>query len=272
VEYRVEELSAATGASVDTIRFYQGRGLIEKPARRGRVAIYGEPHRRALQRIRELNRQGFTLAQIQKVLSAGDETMATSNAAANESEPLLGALLEQGVGARSLTRKEIAAESGLPEALIRAAEAAHLIEPMRLAGREHFSEADLGMARAAMRILEAGFPLDALLGLATDHARNVQNVAERAIDLFDDHVRKSGGGDDFTVETFRDLLPEVTRLVALHFQRTVVNRALERLEVADRNESGEGSEAGEAGQGAGESPLEQALAATRSARLEVEWR
>jgi hypothetical protein len=46
-------------------------------------------------------------------------------------------------------------------------------------------------------------------------------------------------------------------LVALHFQRTLVNRALERLA---------GSE------GEGKVNLERALAATRASRLEVEWR
>jgi hypothetical protein len=34
--YRVEELAAATGVGVDTIRFYQGRGLLDAPERRGR--------------------------------------------------------------------------------------------------------------------------------------------------------------------------------------------------------------------------------------------
>ena len=56
-------------------------------------------------------------------------------------------------------------------------------------------------------------------------------------------------------EAFRDLLPQVARLVALHFQRTLVNRALERI----RNRGDYGA-------------LEKALSETQSAHLEVSWR
>ena len=75
-----------------------------------------------------------------------------------------------------------------------------------------------------------------------------------------EHVRKQGpsAGDMPAIsETFRRLLPVVTRLVALHFQRTLVTRALNRLEGREELEA-----------------LEAALAATKSARLEVDvaWR
>ena len=79
-----------------------------------------------------------------------------------------------------------------------------------------------------------------------------------AIDLFDDYVRKAEASTDDAqaiTETFRRLLPQVTRLVALHFQRTLVNRALERLRAR-----GGGKE------------LEAALAAVESSNLEVSWR
>jgi hypothetical protein len=55
-------------------------------------------------------------------------------------------------------------------------------------------------------------------------------------------------------QAFRELLPAVTTLVALFFQRTLVERARAALE---------GS--GEAGD------LRDALAATESARLRVSW-
>jgi hypothetical protein len=92
------------------------------------------------------------------------------------------------------------------------------------------------------------------------HARNVQELCDAAIDLFDDHVRKTGpAANDPTAITgvFRALLPQVTRLVALHFQRTLVSRALSRLEGKSQRDE-----------------LEAALAATGSAQLDVEvtWR
>ncbi len=114
------------------------------------------------------------------------------------------------------------------------------------------------MSRSALRILEAGFPLNELLSLAVQHAKSVQEISERAIDLFDDHVRKKAvqrEDADQVTEAFRGLLPELTRLVALHFQRTLVSRALQRL--AHRGEEDE---------------LRAALVATESSSLEVAWR
>jgi hypothetical protein len=73
-------------------------------------------------------------------------------------------------------------------------------------------------------------------------------------------VRKRGpAANDAEAITgvFQLLLPKVTRLVALHFQRTLVARALNRL------------------RGRGElAALEAALEATEAAQLEVEvsWR
>jgi DNA-binding transcriptional MerR regulator len=166
MEYRVEQLAAETGASVDTVRFYQGRGLLPPPERRGRVAIYGETHLDRLHRIRSLSEQGLTLAVIRRVLERdpGDERDAS----------LVDALVQEGAGGeRTLSRAELAAESGVPEPLLAAAQSAGLIEPLSVGGQERFSEADLGMARAGLSILSAGFPLHELLQLAVDHSRHV---------------------------------------------------------------------------------------------------
>jgi hypothetical protein len=168
------------------------------------------------------------------------------------------ALVQAQLGERTYTRAELAREAGIPEPLVQAAQSAGLVAPMRVGGEERYSDADLGMARAAFSILQAGLPLDELLSIAVDHARGVQAVAERAIDLFDRFVRRGGeaaGQSEAITAAFQALLPTVTRLVALHFQRTLVSRALARLE----------------GRGDSEA-LGAALAAVESARLEVAWR
>jgi len=247
MNYRVEEVAARAALRVDTIRFYQFRGLLPRPRREGRVAFYDDAHLERLRQIRELVDQGFTLAQIKRLRESEAED-----------RPLLEALVEEHVGERTFSRAELAAEAGIPEQLIGAAEASGLVQPLQIEGEERFSAADREMALAALRILNAGFPLNELLGLAVQHARSVQEVSDRAIDLFDDHVRKRAAeqGDTGEVtEAFRNLLPQLTRLVALHFQRTVVSRALHRL--AGRGEDDD---------------LRAALAATESASLEIAWR
>ncbi len=251
MEYRVEELARAGGVRVDTVRFYQGRGLLAAPLKRGRVAIYDDQHLARLRRIRDLQQQGFKLEQIQRVL-AGSRS--------EGGEALLGALLEETVGERMLSGEELAAETGLPPAMVRAAVESGLLRPLQVDGRECYSEADAEMARAGLSLLESGLPLQSLLEVATVHARHVSEVCESGIDLFDDYVRKAGSnaGDDHAVtRSFEMLLPLVTRLVAVHFQRTLVTRALERLEGKEESTA-----------------LQAALEATESAHLavDVSWR
>jgi DNA-binding transcriptional MerR regulator len=250
--YRVEELASAAGVGVDTIRFYQARSLLPAPRREGRRALYGPGHLERLRRIRELRQEGFSLAQIRRLVERPE---------ARAEAPLLRALVaEGGGGERRLSRAELAAEAGVPEALVRAVEASGIAEPLGVGDQVTFGEADVQMARAAMRILEAGFPLPRLLEIALQHARSTSETCEAAIDLFDAHVRRRGPAaddPDAITEAFRTLLPQLTRLVALHFQRTLINRALERL-------SGSGDA----------DALAAAKAATGSARLEVAvgWR
>ena len=44
MRYRVEQLAAACDVSVDTVRYYQSRGLLQAPEREGRLAWYGPEH------------------------------------------------------------------------------------------------------------------------------------------------------------------------------------------------------------------------------------
>lgn len=249
MEYRVEELAAAAGVRVDTIRYYQTKGLLPRPRREKRVAIYSDEHLRALARIRRYQSQGLNLAAIKRLL--GEEARSAAGA-------LLSAAADES-GERTLTRAELAQESGVPEPFLASLESTGLLPRPRGVGDEPlYGEADLQMARAGMLLLKQGFPLDQLLALAQEHARHIESVSDRAIDLFDRHVRKvdSEGADPRQVaDTFRALLPAVTTLVAVHFQRTLLARAIDRLREVDSRED-----------------LRAAVAAVDSGRLEVSWR
>lgn len=247
MEFRVEELAARAGTPVDTLRYYQTRGLLPPPRRAGRIAWYGEAHLQRLLRIRRLAADGFTLGQIARLL--GD-----SGGGGGGDAELLG-LLRERLGGRRLSRAEFAAETGLPEALIASALQAGLVEPLLVNGAECFTEDDVAMAKIGLELLQGGFPLQALLDLAVEHAQHTAGLADRAIALFGEHVRrrKDGAQEESgrVAEAFRLLLPQVTKLVALHFQRTLVTRALAKLAADDED-------------------LRDALAATGGAKLSVQ--
>ena len=62
-------LAKAAGVGVETVRYYQRRGLLPEPARpRGEVRRYGEEDLRRLRFIRRAQAAGFTLAEIGELL------------------------------------------------------------------------------------------------------------------------------------------------------------------------------------------------------------
>jgi DNA-binding transcriptional MerR regulator len=236
MDYEVADLASAAGVSVDTIRFYQTGGLLPLPGRSGRKAVYGDEHLERLRLIRSMAAKGLSLKAIRLLLEREPEAGAPSRS----DTALLAALEEEADGA-TYSGDELAAALGVPGTLIRSVEAAGLAEGLEDAdGRSRYSDGDLAAARGALRLLGYGFPLASLLALAVRHDRAVRKTCDAAIDLFDDHVRKKQGkrgtrdGEDpengeEVAAAFRELLPVVTAIVAHHFQRVLVSRALRRL-------------------------------------------
>jgi DNA-binding transcriptional MerR regulator len=65
----IGKLAAAEGISVETVRFYQRRGLLAQPERRGSgYREYSEADRARLVFIRRARALGFTLAEIRDLL------------------------------------------------------------------------------------------------------------------------------------------------------------------------------------------------------------
>lgn len=65
----VSKLAAAGGVGVETIRFYQRRGLLGTPARDGGIRRYGSQDVRRLRFIRQAQAAGFTLEQIGELIA-----------------------------------------------------------------------------------------------------------------------------------------------------------------------------------------------------------
>jgi DNA-binding transcriptional MerR regulator len=65
----ITQLAGAVGMSARNIRAYQSRGLIHSPRIQGRVARYGGDHVARLELIASLQREGFTLAAIKRLIN-----------------------------------------------------------------------------------------------------------------------------------------------------------------------------------------------------------
>jgi DNA-binding transcriptional MerR regulator len=256
---RVEELSAKAGVSVDTIRYYQSKGLLPAPRRQGRVAWYDTDHLERIARVRSLQSRGYTLATIVRLvngeLDAADEallgelagsglsdagTMPDHSASAAGRDPTqAGASPAQPREQELFTIEALALRTGVPLPLLRAVESEGLLVPRRVGSEERYTSEDVDAARAGLALLEWGVPLSALLDLGRRHHAATASIAREAVDLFSVHIRgslreESGENDvertERLVEAYAQLLPAVTTLVGHHFNRTLLKAALDHIE------------------------------------------
>ncbi|GAB37366.1 MerR family transcriptional regulator [Gordonia sputi] len=68
-EYRIDDLARVAGTTTRNVRGYQDRGLLPRPLRRGRIAIYTDLHLDRLRVINDLLRRGFTIRHIGEFLT-----------------------------------------------------------------------------------------------------------------------------------------------------------------------------------------------------------
>lgn len=232
MKYRVEELAVAAGLTVDTVRFYQGRGLLHPPQRSGRFVLYDESHIERLAQIKGLQGRGFTLAVIARILrgelDAADEALVQAVVSSNEAE---------GTGPEEFwTLEELGLRAGVTAVLLESLEREGVLVPRRQHGEARYTEADLVALRAGLKLLEYGLPLSDVLDLAREHEQSARLIAERAVTLFDRHIRKAHRGEDGAeavaelVEAFHALLPTTVALVGHHFRRILLAVAQEHIE------------------------------------------
>lgn len=234
MRYRVDELAARCGISVDTVRFYQTKGLLPPPERKSRVAWYTTEHLERLRRVRDLKRKGFTLISIRRLLDGeldrADEALVEALAG-----PLPG---EDDQAEEFLTVEELADRIGVSPSLIHAIEREHLLVPRMHDGVARYTSADAAAAAAGLTLLETGLPLSELLALAHEHDQQARRTAEKAVAMFDEYVRgpirDSSDSDEeaatLLVEAFRKMLPATVALVAHHFRRVLLATAQARIE------------------------------------------
>ena len=71
--YTIGTLARQVGVNVETIRYYQRRGLVQEPAKPfGAIRHYAQAHARRLRFTKEAQRLGFSLDEVGELLSLED--------------------------------------------------------------------------------------------------------------------------------------------------------------------------------------------------------
>ncbi len=108
----IGKLAAAGGVGVETIRFYQRRGLLEQPTRESGIRRYGSDDLRRLRFIRQAQGAGFTLEEIKELLDLdASDDRARARALANQRVMSLDARISELQQARDAL-KRLARECG----------------------------------------------------------------------------------------------------------------------------------------------------------------
>ena len=127
---------------------------------------------------------------------------------------------------RTLDRAELAEAAGVPAFIADLVIDAGLIAPVD--GAERFDPAAVDMLAAARTLVDEGVAVEELAALAMRHATHVESVIDDAIELFERPRRRDGRDPSGSAATLQRLAPVVTDLVAKHFERTLMARALSR--------------------------------------------
>ncbi len=228
--WRIDDLARRADVTVDTVRYYQREGLLPGGQRAGRVKLYGPAHLERLERIRDLQRRGFSLAAIGALLTRDRDHLVD------------GIFADRGEG-RGYTLAELVERAGIDAELCDALRAAGLLRDPRDYGRDAYDAEDLDLLRTMAEMARLGLPPRTLITLGEIYARGVEAIQAQVLDLF------STGGSatwspgeletlrDVAARTSPDLLPLMRRLVDYLHHRTIQRltlAAIERGELPER--------------------------------------
>jgi DNA-binding transcriptional MerR regulator len=220
VAYRVDELAATAGVSVELLRSYQTKGLIDPPRRDGRVALYDDRHLDRLRTIKELKDKGYSLKAIAGLLTRqqGD---------AQRTVPPLPPLTDE----EHLAPQELADRTRVPLAVLRSLEASGVIRARQGSGGAYYTGADVRAVRMLLSLLGVGLPMEEFMQLARLQISTMQEVAAGAVQLYSKYVVEplQAAGLDPHEESERAeaafglLVQAATSLVAYGFERMLRN-------------------------------------------------
>ncbi|MGW9449094.1 MerR family transcriptional regulator [Streptomyces sp. NPDC055632] len=222
--YTVDELAARAGVTVRTVRFYGTRGLLPPPvigARR--VGHYGPEHLSRLALIEELQRQGMTLAAIERYLEQLPPDLSARDLAVHRA--LVASWAPE--SAESTTRRELERRAGraLTERDVDRLAAMGVLE--RTDDTDTY-RLDGSLLRLGVEMLDVPIEHETILASRTVLLEHARAAAEELARLFQEQVwnpyRESGEDPDH-LKAMRSLSahmqPMVIQALVTAFQRSL---------------------------------------------------
>ncbi|MFD6358867.1 MerR family transcriptional regulator [Streptomyces roseolus] len=222
--YTVDELAARAGVTVRTVRFYGTRGLLPPPViGPRRVGRYGAEHLARLALIEELQRQGMTLAAIERYLEQLPPDLSAQDLAVHRA--LVASWAPE--SAETITRRELERRAGR-ELADRDVERLAAMGVLEATGDPGVFRLDGSLLRLGVEMLDVPIEHDTILASRTvllDHARS---AAQELARLFQEEVwnpyRESGKDPDHLTamkSLSAHMQPIVVQALVTAFQRSL---------------------------------------------------
>ena len=220
--WRIDDLAHRGGVTVDTIRYYQREGLVPEGERAGRVKLYGPAHLERLERIRDLQGRGFSLAAIRSLLEGDRQHLVD------------GIFADRGEG-QGYDLNELIERAGIDPELCAALRRSGLLRDPAEYGRDTYDGEDLELLRTMAELARLGLPTKALVAMGQIYADGVETIQAEVLTLF-----RTGGGLSWQpgeLAAFRagaahatpDMLPAMRRLVDYLHHRTIQRLTLSAM-------------------------------------------
>lgn len=229
-EYRIDDLAREAGTTTRNVRVYQESGLLPRPQRRGRVAIYTDKHLRQLQAIVRLLSEGFTVKHILKFLTGlqrGDglvEVLDLTDLGELVTEPWSHPVQE------TMTLAQLQAQLGdLDATTLRKLIANGVVEPT--ADADSYLVHDRRVVDDFGKLVSRGMPLSAILKTTAAVDKKLDEAARALSGAGHAEVVRQRGagwypGDDVELAWAADLI-DVMRRVARRSAHASLDRALD---------------------------------------------
>jgi DNA-binding transcriptional MerR regulator len=220
--WRIDDLAHKAGVTVDTVRYYQREGLLPEGERAGRVKLYGSVHLERLERIRDLQSRGFSLAAIRTLL--------------DRDQSLVEGIFADRGEARTYSLDELIERAGIDRDLCAALRSSGLLRDPAEYGRDAYDGDDLDLLRTMAELHGMGIPPKALIELGRIYAQGIEATQREVVGLF-----STGGALDWDPQeleefqavagrTATELLPLARHLVDYAHHRTIQRLALDAIE------------------------------------------
>jgi DNA-binding transcriptional MerR regulator len=206
---RLDDLARQAGVATTTVRLYQNRGLLPGPRLEGRTGYYDRRHLTRLRLIARLQKEGFSLAGIARLLATWEtgHDLADLVGLEEQLDMLLHRTRAVVVDAAELAAR-LPADALTPE-LVERAQSLGLVEPTD-DGR--FRIPDQRFLDVGASLVGLGVPVDVVLDEWARLTQLTDEVAARFLGVFEDHILPANWDGDVDDPRTPELVTHLARL------------------------------------------------------------